>query len=56
MPRSRSDIPDVMEPTGRTDQHKGSQYRCSRCGGLRWTVWGAAWDHYPDYCPEADDE
>lgn len=54
MPRPRSEIPDVMVRTGRTDQHKGSEYRCTECGARRWTAWGNAWDHYPDHCPEAD--
>lgn len=48
MPRSRAEIPEYMERTGRTDQHKGAQYRCRKCGGRYWTAWGWAWRHNCD--------
>lgn len=54
MPRSRAEIPMVMEPTGRTEQHRGTEYRCTLCGAVRWTAWANAWKHYPDHCPESE--
>lgn len=49
MPRS----PDTMKLTGRTDQFKGREYRCTECGARRWSAW-ANHRRHPDHCPEAD--
>lgn len=40
-----SDIPDYMEPTGRTDAHKGREHQCQHCEGFFWTAWGNAKKH-----------
>lgn len=55
MPRSRNEIPDYMIRTGRTDQFKGTEFKCGRCGARRWTAWANAHRH-GEHCPGEEAE
>lgn len=52
VPKTYREYPDQMTLTGRTDQHKGREYKCTDCGAYRWSAWGNAWRH-PQFCPES---